>query len=49
MESNRVHQRKVEGLQYELDEQGRMLSDDVRKKMASLREVKHHSALPRCF
>ena len=39
LEGNRAHQRQVESLQYDLDEHGRTLSDDVRKKMASLREV----------
>ena len=38
LEANRAHHRKVEALQYELDEQERTLSDDVRKKMAALRE-----------
>jgi len=40
LEGNRAHQRQVESLQYGLDEHGRTLSDDVRKKMASLREVR---------
>jgi hypothetical protein len=39
LEANRAHHRKVEALQYELDEQERTLSDDVRKKMAALREA----------
>ena len=39
LEANQAHQRKVEALQYELDEQSRTQSDDVRKKMSALREV----------
>ncbi|MFN9941591.1 MAG: hypothetical protein ACK56I_19155, partial [bacterium] len=35
LEANRAHHRRVEKLQYELDEQERTLSDDVRKKMTA--------------
>lgn len=49
LEGNRAHQRKVESLQYDLDEHGRTLSDDVRKKMASLREVRHSIASKAVF
>ena len=44
LEGNRAHQRKVESLQYDLDEHSHTLSDDVRKKMASLREVRVSSS-----
>ena len=44
LEGNRAHQRKVESLQYDLDEHSRTLSDDVRKKMTSLREVRVSSS-----
>jgi hypothetical protein len=42
LKANRAHHTKVEALQFELDEQGRALSDDVRKKMTALREVSHN-------
>ena len=39
LKANRAHHTKVEALRFELDEQGRALSDDVRKKMTAVREV----------